>query len=207
MRIVCESSGVHFIDWTGRYSTEDIKKDHCNRNKILFNFPGWHFNVDSDEFADPKINWISVAKKAEDKGKVFCRFKMWDMVSPDGLMPDIPYNPSFGVYDKKQEDVFNVFTKHAQLTEKIVKGYPIKDAFLKNPFYGHHNAWNVDLSSSRYGPVYKLYHFKWDSSCLNRMKDRISKSNRDRFPYWANFKYFVDFYEKHGRIPKEMYEK
>ncbi len=99
-------------------------------------------------------------------------------------------------------DIYELFHVEHDITGGIVGGYRTKYALCKNPYYGNHNSYGkrgVDVRDEHYHTSYKLHHFKWDETVLERMRHRVE--NKDRFPYWENFQRFLDYYEEHGRIP------
>jgi hypothetical protein len=204
-RTVVEDLGCNFIDWAGDYSTEDIKKDHARRTKELFTWDGWHFNVDSDEFFDRNINVPGLCANCDDRAKLFVRTRMTDRIAADGTFPEIGLTWCEEIGFMLDRDIYKIFPLEAEITTKLIGGYPMKDCLLKNPYYGHHNAWGVDLHTKRWPVTYKLHHFKWDSTCIDRMRYRSAPENQYRFPYWKDFKRFVDYYDKHGKIDIEKY--
>ena len=182
--------GKPFETDASHYRVRDLTRE-------IFNDDGWHFNVDSDEFFDRDVDVHELVRLCEKVGHLFVRAEMVDMVSQDGLLPEIPWDSNAAYMNKAQPDIYDTFPVEFDVTGKIVQGYKVKDCLLKNPHWGWHNAWGVDLSRCP-SKIYDLHHFKWDATAIGRMRHRLE--NKDRFPYWQNFKNFVDYYDEHGRI-------
>lgn len=185
MEEVCKFFRANMRRWDGPYSTDDVKKISRKLTKEIFDWEGWHFNVDSDEFFDPRCDVSAMCEWADRHKKAFFRAYMLDMAAEEGF-------PEIG----NLEDIFGQFPVECAFTEHIVKGYPIKDCLLKNPLYGHHNAEGCNLTTQRAPGLYKLHHFKWDAGAVDRLRKRVE--NRGRYPWWRNSRHMLEAIEASG---------
>lgn len=192
LRRTCVNGGVPYYFDEKPFDTHGTHARVKALTSKVFDWDGWHFNVDADEFFARTVDVRALAEKCESGGFRFVRTQMTDMIAEDGSLPEIPHADNGDIYD--------VFPREAEVTKKLVGGYDIKDSFLQNPLYGNHNAHDVDLRL-RPPVVYSLHHFKWDATVIGRMKERYeTEAARRRFPYWKHFRQFVQHYERHGKI-------
>lgn len=184
-----------------------------NRIKALtrqvFDWDGWHFNVDSDEFFDPSINVKSLCASCDGEGLVTVKAEMIDMLSPDGDLRVIPDPDTLSIYD--------TFPVEARFTKAVSRGGIFKFCLNRNPYYGQHTPHGASSGitadtycdyppvpvDQRCSTVFKLHHFKWDSTARERMQLRID--HPERFPYWPEFQRFVDYFEEHGKVDVDAF--
>lgn len=179
------------VDGDFFHTIDTHRKMQVWTRNIFGHWDGWHFNVDSDEFFDREVNVHSLVDGCEANGWLFVKARMTDMVARNGLLPPIGMD----------KDMYATFPIEYDVTGKIVKGYTTKFPLCKNPYYGYHNSYGpsgMDQKRDHHPSLFKLHHFKWDATAVDRMRHRVE--NKDRFRYWGNFKLFLDYYEEHGKI-------
>ena len=185
----------HYSRWCNPADIHIIVRGLCCDTELqqkltekVFQWDGWHFNVDSDEFFDRNVDVPALCARMEHNGYNHCKARMIDMFSPLG-MPPIP--------QLTESDIHDVFTERRSVTAAHGGAYDIKVCLLRNPLYGHHGIYSPPpgFVSSPFPFTMDLLHFKWDETCLQRLRNRTDESNRERFPYWQSFDGMIRYLE------------
>jgi hypothetical protein len=166
---------------------EEERRTACRENGALPST--WVIHTDLDEFQTypaPLNDVIDAMNERKQKG-VFGNF--CDRVSIDGGLPEV----------KSDISVFHQYPYGTKLTKNILEGGEWKIMIAKYSVrtnIGHHDSPNYSEKSWPIGTLddYKVHHFKWTKSVLERMQWGLSRTQAH--PAWLkDTRMFLEWFE------------
>lgn len=159
----------------------------------------WWIVADDDELQVYPYDIEEIIKECEINGYEFVTGGFLDRIGPDGTFPDI----------SPDTDLLKAFPLAGFFRYPLSGACPNKVTLMKgsvNVTSGQHYAdfGNGKNSWGSYHPkrmpiqevFTQVHHFKWDSSCVERIKEVAD--TKKKYTYWWEYKKLYDAIEKNG---------
>lgn len=182
---ILKGLGVEPVVWIGDFSEFD-KTDVLHQLQLKVKTE-WTFVVDADEFVQI-TDLKSLLKKCNDNDYIGVRGNFIDRTAESGLLePVVPDKPIWEQFPKET----NVIKMLGGITDK---SFIFKTECALSS-YGNHYLYKRDvtkfwgksgrISDKKFYPLHlNVYHFKWTSTCENRLKTRLISFSKDSRHTW-----------------------
>lgn len=153
-----------------------VVEKYCSAND-------WVLYADLDEFQLYPKQLKNVLDECENANYDFVRGRLVDRIAPNGKLKKIYSKPS----------LWEQFPYKAYCTANIMGGWDHKVCVAKSKIkfsdggnhaidYGYSEQKNYEISHNKintYPDLIEIHHFKWDSTLMQRVKEKLSRAGGD----------------------------